>query len=205
MLTATATANRTHVEPLEAGTYPARCIQLIDIGIQFNPLANKNQRQVMLVWELPTETIEIDGEEKPRTISDTYTLSLNEKAKLYNILVSWRGKAFTDEELKGFDLQNILDKPCLLSLILKESKNGNMYNRVKSVSKLMKGMTVDEAKNPIFSFDLDSKDALEQMKVLPEWIQERIRGGETYKELAAKEAPKDEPEFTNLNPEELPF
>lgn len=203
MLTASATATRSHVEPLEAGTYPARCVQLIDLGIQYNPLSDKNQRQVMLVWELPTETITIDGEEKPRTISDTYTLSLNEKAKLYSALVGWRGKAFTDEELKGFDLQSVLNKPCILTLIVKESKNGNMYNRVKGVSKTMKGMSVPEATTSIFAFDLDAPDALEQMKSLPEWIQERIKAGETYKELTAQQ--ESFQELTDLNAEELPF
>lgn len=203
MLTATATANRTRVEPLEAGSYPARCVQIIDLGFQFNVMAQKTQRQVMLVWELPTETITIDGEEKPRVISDTFTLSLNENAKLYKTLIAWRGKAFTEEELKGFDLQNVLDKVCILNLSVKESKTGNKYNRIAGVSKVMKGMTVAEAVTPIFSFDLDAKDALEQMQSLPNWIQEKIKGGETYKELMEQQEAIEE--LTDINPADLPF
>jgi len=204
MLTASETKTaRKPIEPLEAQSYPARCIQVIDIGVQYNVMADKYQRQVILVWEIPSETITIDGEEKPRIVSETYTLSLNEKAKLYSALVSWRGKQFTDEELKGFDLNSVLDKTCLLDLCVKESKNGNKYNRVKGVSKGYKGMTVPEATTPIFSFDLDADDALEQMKSLPEWIQERIKGGETYKELVEQQETIEE--LTDINSDELPF
>ena len=62
----------------------------------------------IFMWELPGEEIEIEGEMKPRAISETYTNSLGEKANLRKMLENWRGRAFTQEEMDGFDLRNVL-------------------------------------------------------------------------------------------------
>ena len=200
MLTVSAKSTSSNTAPLEAGTYPARCVQIIDLGNQMNDLAGKYQRQVMILWELPTERLEINGEDKPRVMSATYTASLNDKAKLRAILESWRGRGFTDEELESFDLHNILDKTCMLTIVNKTSKtSGKQYSAVGSVSKLMKGVAVAEAETTIFAFDLDvGDDVWEQMKTLPNWIQDRIKASEEYKAHEASD-------FTNINPEDLPF
>ena len=42
-----------------------------------------------------------------RTISATYTLSLGERSNLRKMLESWRSRAFTPEELQGFDLEKV--------------------------------------------------------------------------------------------------
>lgn len=64
--------------------------------------------KIRIFWEIIGETIEINGEQMPRLVSKEFTLSLNEKSKLRQALQSWRGKAFTAEELQGFDLRKVL-------------------------------------------------------------------------------------------------
>ena len=92
-------------EVLEPGVYPARCIWVCDLGTHDNTWKGevKQRREVILVWELSDELME-DG--RPFTINWQGTNSLSEMSKLYKHLCDWRGKKFTDEELKGFNLFN---------------------------------------------------------------------------------------------------
>ena len=75
------------------------------------------------MWELPTETVEVEDRTETRVLSKQYTCSLSDTASLRKDLDSWRGRRFTDEELKGFDLRNIVGVPCQLS-ITNEERNG---------------------------------------------------------------------------------
>lgn len=193
---------------IEAGAYPAICYAIIDVGEQYSPQFNNTSRKVIFMWELPMEEIEIDGVMKPRAISETYTLSLGEKAKLRAMLENWRGRSFTQEELKGFDLENVLGKPCMLSIIHKTKQDGSQFASIASVSRLPKGMQVpEEPFNAPFLLSLDDPDALERMNLLPEWIQNRICESETYKDMTR---PKDKDGFVDMSDEitsdsDLPF
>ena len=171
------------IAPLEAGTYPAICYGLVDIGWQYNEAYKKSSPKLIIMWEIPGETITIDGEEKSRVISQTYTVSLNEKATLRKDLTSWRGKDFTDEELKAFDIRSILNVPCLLNIIHKES-NGRTYANISGIMKLPKGVKVPRGTMEPVVFDLDTSD-LDEIKDLPEWIQKKIQESDTYKDRVA--------------------
>jgi hypothetical protein len=103
------------------------------------------------MWELPEELMD-DG--KPFVISKFYTNSLNEKATLRADLMSWRGRDFTSEELRGFDLQSILGAPCLINVVHDENKKA----KVTSVAKLPKNITIPAAVNAPFAFWLDEFD-----------------------------------------------
>lgn len=48
----------------------------------------------------------------------------------------WRGKAFSDEEFEAFDLQNMLGKPAILTII----EDGE-YRAINGISRLIAGMT----------------------------------------------------------------
>ena len=124
------TGNRPVYPPLPAGSYAAVCYAIACLGTTFNPAFGNEQTKVLFMWEIPDETIEIDGELKPRAISETYTLSLHEKASLRKMLESWRGRAFTEEELQGFGLSAVLGKSCLLSTITKTKQNGYDYAKI---------------------------------------------------------------------------
>ena len=95
------------------GVHMARCYSLIDMGTQLvrSQHGDKELHKIRIAWELFGEdeegnplTVERDGKTLPMTISKSYTLSLNEKANLRKDLESWRGKQFTDDEAKGFDI-----------------------------------------------------------------------------------------------------
>jgi hypothetical protein len=51
-----------------------------------------------------------------------------------------RGRAFTDSELMGFDLESLIGLPCLLNVV-HVTRDGTTYSNVSSVMRLPKGMT----------------------------------------------------------------
>lgn len=173
--------------PLEAGSYRAICYGIVVTGTTFNPVFGTPSTKIIFLWELPDERITIDNEDKPRAISETYTLSLNEKANMRKMLASWRGRDFNAEELKGFSLKKILGAPCLVSTTIMQNKQGRDFAKVASVTRLPKGMEVPkEAENPLVMFDITNDQCpLTAMSVLPEWIQKRIMESDEYKERTA--------------------
>ena len=180
--------------PVEAGTYPARCCAVIDLGLQHIEWQGqkKEQEKVMLMFELPTERIEVDGEDKPRWLSVRYTVSLNEKAGLRKTLDAWRGKPMTADELKGFNIGCLLNSPCMLTVVNKEGSNGNLYANIGSIGKPMKGIPIPELENEALLFDMEADDCEEVFKKLPEWIQDIIEESVTWKERKATFTAKDD-------------
>ena len=70
------------------------------------------------------------------------------------MLTSWRGKEFTEDELKGFDLKSILNKPCMVQV----GRNKKDRAKVQAVMSLPKGMTVPDQVNPGVYFSLSEFD-----------------------------------------------
>src|SRR5262249_30756803 len=90
-------------------------------------------------------------------VSRVYTLSLNELSILRKDLAAWRSRDFTDDELKGFDLETIIGHACLLN-VAHENRNGETYANVTAVMKLPKGMTAPQRGEYIRSKDRTPKD-----------------------------------------------
>jgi hypothetical protein len=140
-----------------SGTIAGICYRVIDIGTQQSEYQGqvKRAKKITLSWELPSEKM-ADGQ-RVFSIHKRYTLSLHEKAVLRKDLESWRGVPFTDDELKGFDIRNLLGKPCLLGIVHEESK-GKTYANISSILKLPKGMPAPEPVNTPVQFDLSEFD-----------------------------------------------
>ena len=164
------------------GTHIARCIRLIDLGTQAGEYEGKvnSRNQVLITWELCNEMMETDEGAKPFIVSKFYTNSLNEKATLRHDLAQWRGRDFTDEEGKKFDLQTILGHPCMLSVIANEKGK----SKVGAVMKLPKGQTAPEATNKPFAFWLDEFNR-SVFETLSEGIKKIIQKSPEYQALSA--------------------
>lgn len=181
----TVNANPTSsISPIPEGTYLGVCNMLVDLGVQFNETYKTSSRKVLVGWEIPEETITIDGEQKPRTLSKRYTASLDERATLRQDLAAWRGRDFTQEELAAFDLRNIVGASCLINVIHKES-NGKTYANISSIMALPKGMKKGTLAEPAIVFDLDTDD-LSAIDNLPNWIGEIVKKSQTYEERMAE-------------------
>lgn len=166
------------IPKLEGGVYTAISSAIIDLGNQTSEKFQKTQRKFMMLWNIVGEVVEVNGEILPRTMSKEYSFSLNEKSTLRKDLQAWRGKVFTEEELKGFNLLNILNKACQLQIILEE-KNNRQYNNIASIMALQKGSQIEELNNT-YHFDIEDEGTYTNWKKIPNWIQERIKKADNY-------------------------
>lgn len=161
------------IKQLEPGVYTGIASAIIDLGVQENSIFGKKQRKVMIVWNIAGETVKINDEEKPRVISKEYTMSLSEKSTLRRDLQAWRGKPFTNEELQGFDLKNILNVPCQLQ-INQDEKNGKTYTVIAAIMAIPKGMKVEKLEDT-YIFDTYDPTSWIYYDQIPNWIKEKIK------------------------------
>jgi hypothetical protein len=174
-------------EVIPAGNYPATCYQMIEIGTITETIMGKNQThsKVRIGWELPTENRVFDEAKgpQPMVISQEYTLSMNEKSNLRKMLAAWRGKDFTDEESKNFDVSKLIGKPCMINIIHKVKKDGSgVYAQISSVTPPPKGMQKFKQINDTFLLSYDEFDE-ELFRKLPDFITNVMKTSVEYKEL----------------------
>tara|TARA_R110002020_G_scaffold28401_5_gene90637 strand:- start:242 stop:850 length:609 start_codon:yes stop_codon:yes gene_type:complete len=182
-------------EIVPSGTHIARCYSMIDIGTvkwEYNG-ETKYTPKVRLSFELPNEMRDFGGEEKPMIISKEYTKSLHEKSNLRKDFESWRGKAFSNEELRGFDISNVLGSACNVSIIHKTSKSGNEFAQIGSISSLTKGSKCPEQINKNFVFNYYYYFNEEWLEEQPDWIKEQIKNTDEYKSKMNQKKLKDTP------------
>lgn len=192
-LTVKETGGNGGFDPIPAGVHRAVCCGIIDLGTQYNKVYDKAQHRVMIQFELPDERIEFekDGQkqEGPRLMSKEYTASLGAKANLRKDLEAWRGRAFTKEELDGFDLANIMGKGCMLNVVHNEN-NGKTYANINGIMPLYKGMEPPQAEKQLsFSFDEDGDSIPAD---LPQWIVDKIMAAQEFNHgKPSDEAPRE--------------
>lgn len=166
-------------EPIPAGTYIARCVSVVDLGVQETPWGGKEK--VYVGFEVPDERVEWkdkDGNdhEGPAFIGNRYTLSVNEKSILGQHLTSWRGVPFTEEERQGFDLFTILGAPAMINIV-HEEKNNKTYANIVSIMRLPKGMQAKPAESELIAYSpLDNEKAQNFDKLL-DWQKKLVRQG----------------------------
>lgn len=202
----TATSNSTVKEIIPAGNYIARCYQMIEIGTVNELIMGENKvlKKVRIGWELPTE-LKVFNEEKgeqPLVTSKEYTLSMHEKSSLRADLKSWRGKDFTEEEARAFDITNLIGKPCMINIIHKPSKNDptKIYANIAGITPLPKGVNMPEQINPTFvlSYDSFNQDAF---IALPDFIKDKMKGSLEYTAMHQPNSVQTQPQHED----DLPF
>ena len=186
-----------------SGAFAARCYQIIDLGTQtfFVKNETKQTHQVLFAWELSKKMD--DG--RPFTITEKYTRSLHEKAKLRGVLESWRGKKFTEPERNGFDIEQVLGKVCFLNIV-HTKKGEKTYANVASVMPVPEGMPSPSAVNEQLFFNIEEWNN-EVFAKIGTYYQNTIKRSPEY-ELHASwqevktDSKKSESEFQN---DEIPF
>lgn len=171
-----------------AGVHIGRCFSLIDLGTQESSgqFGTKLQHKIRIGWELfgeddaghPLTTD--DG--KPMTISKSYTVSLHEKSAMRRDLAAWRGRDFSEEEARAFDVSKLIGAYCMVNVTTSES-NGKTYSNVTGLTPLPSALKASKpapVHEPVV-FDLDQPDMSvfatfheklqEAIKRSPEWAQ----------------------------------
>lgn len=187
--------------PIPEDLHLGVCYAIYDIGTQFSERFGKSVHKVVIVWELPKVRgqFERDGKtiDLPRAISKKYTLSLHKKADMRKDLESWRGKRFTDQELKGFDLKKLLGAPCQIQVI-HNKVDEKTYANIAALTKAPTGTKITP-ENPTAFFSFEEEMDIPQGT--PEWISDLIKSSEEYKHGGAFEENGDPGHY----PDEVPF
>lgn len=188
------------LEIIPEGLYQVVCYMIVDLGTIYDEMWEKEQHRVLIGWELPEERLilEKDGERepKPRVFSKKYTMSLHKKATLRKDLESWRGKKFTAEELKGFDLKSVLGHGAQLQIVHGTSATGKVYSNLGAIMALPKGTKVLKPENPTILFSLAdiNKDSEIPPAIYP-WVKKLIEESKEWKEAKGLAASKPEKEL----------
>jgi len=185
-----------------AGNHFARCCLVAYMGWHEHEFqGKKNLKPDMLFTFELCNTRNAEG--KPFTISAFYTDSLHEKANMRRMLENWRGRAFSKEELRGFEINKVLDKPCLVSVVHKENKTKDIKARIQAVCGVPKGTVVPELINPPLYYTVEQDDPEScDILMLPEWIRKTLA-----KAVPAPGTPPDKgppPDHTS-DADDIPF
>ena len=186
------------VPPVEAGVYMAVCIGFVDLGEQYSDKFKNYSYKGMYIWELPGETIEIDGEQKPRQLSKEFTISASNKSNLRKFIETWNSRSYSDEDFMEFDVFEQVGKPCQLNVVLNETKE---YANVDNLMPIPKGFPAPTTTTEHIKWDMDAWDDAIFNK-LPEWIQEKIKKSTQYQK---DHAPADTVEVKATSEEACPI
>lgn len=166
--------------PIPEDLHLAVCYGIWDIGTQFSERYGRSVHKVVIVWELPScrGEFERDGQMKnlPRAISKRYRISLHKKSDLRKDLESWRGRKFTEEELKGFDLHRLLGASCQIQ-VLHNNVDGKTYANIAAITKAPTGTKL-VPENPLKFFSFEEGGQIPEGT--PEWIKDLIRQSEEF-------------------------
>lgn len=189
-------------DPVPEGSHLAVCDMFVDLGLQDTNFGTKHK--VYLRWQIPSLRMkwEKDGveHEGPMAIGSKFTLSLHEKATLRQILQSWRGKAFTADELKKFDVTTVLGKPCLITVTHAPKDGGGVYANVGAVAKLPAGIPAPTLEGEVLIYDADNLDSFEKLRP---WLQELVKG-QRLENDPPEQRGEPQPAYADLD-DDVPF
>jgi len=174
--------------PVPQGMHLARCYRVIDLGTQESSYLGtvKHLPKVMVQFEVHGEDDSgnpiVTAKGEPMSISKNFTLSLGEMATLRKDLQTWRGREFTAEELRGFELKNVLGAWAMISVIKAMGANGKEYTNIAailSVPPAIKKTGMPDGHNELKMFSIDEPDMVlfdsfsnglrEKIQKSPEW------------------------------------
>jgi hypothetical protein len=201
--------NGGNFERCPPGMHLGRCYRIVDLGTQKSEYMGQTKylHKIMIGWEI--HGVGEDGKEikmkdgRPFAIFKNYTFSWSEKANLRLDLQSWRGKAFSQEEMRKFDLKNVLGAWCMLNIIERAGQNGNTYSNVDGVTPVpaiikQNGLPQAVNKNELFNlqepdwtlFESFSDNLKTKIIASPEF--EKAKGGNKMQEPVATQSFDDE-------------
>ncbi len=206
----------------EPGTYPARLVQIISMGLQEQkPYKGQEKDPVQmlyLTYELLDEFMKDeetgeDLEDKPRWISESFPLYNLES----DLATSTKRYYALDPECKyDGDWSELAGTPVMLTITLNKRED-RIYENISGVSTMRgkEAAKAEELKNPPKVFDVDEPD-MEVFFSLPQWLQDKIKENleyegsalskavESYKEGEVDPTPKKPSKASKKAAEKLP-
>jgi hypothetical protein len=188
-------ASSSSFAPVPTGVHLACCYRIVDLGTQKTSFQGKDNflHKILIQFEIHSDDesgmplMTTQGE--PMSISKRYTLSLGEKSSLRKDLQSWRGKNFTPDELRGFELQNLLGAWCMLNVTEQTGADGKSYTNISAITPVPAAMrkTLPDMQNESWIFSLDDFNQKLFEQISPK-LQETIKSSPEYQALGQRDA-----------------
>lgn len=184
-------------KPLVAGSYPARIVAVIDLGLQAQrPYLGQEKepaREIMITYELLDEFVEgEDGkpdESKPRWVSETMPLH---NLKADKAKSTRRYMALDPDVVHGGDWTKLLGKACLATIVVNPGKGANAGKVFNNIGEIAAMRPKDEANAPplvneSYFFDLDDPN-IEVFNSFPDFIKDKLKANLEYNGSALQAA-----------------
>lgn len=205
MSTATATASPFAIkannsegyssEQPPAGLHPCVLVALIDLGTHVSTFQNDKGerpmiRQYFYVWEL---TGEHDSEGNTFLASQAYNSSFHKKSGGRQMIESWLGRSFADEE--EFDPATLIGREGLANIVYGVAKgDGKGFAKLDSICPPIRNLTVPKPTRPFVLFHISQLQSTTDPIPVPEWIP-RAFGKVVIAEIKSSEEYKALPSF----------
>jgi hypothetical protein len=188
-----------------AGSHVAVCVGVYDLGTQTETFDGKT-KTAMKCWidfQLTEEKSENNG---PVTIGSFFSVSLHEKATLRKFLDSWRGRPFTQDELKGFHLGKLLGVPCMLNVIHENKAEGKVRDKIAAIMTLPKGMNKPSPSIKPVMIELEPGINKQAFESLPEFLKVIAAKSPEYAKVFVRSGGPDVGPMDSNGPDmEIPF
>ena len=175
--------------PVAPGMHLARCYRIVDLGTQKSEYQGqvKHLQKVMIQFEVHGEDDNgnplVTDKGEPMSISKNFTLSLAEKATLRKDLQAWRGRDFTSDELRGFELKNVLGAWAMITAAKSTGNNGKEYTNIVSINPVpvtIKKAGLPEGFNKLNMFVISDPD-MELFKTFGNGLKEKIQSSPEWR------------------------
>ena len=187
-------------EALEPGTYDAILSAIIDLEHQINDYDKDNpkvEHQIKLLFEIPEQTREVNGEVMPVILSKKLSMSWGERSNLRKVVSALRKKETTPEEVKTMlrtdgGLNELLGKALVLQVesykIKATDSAGNpiVMNKVTGYSSLRASLAQPQPVRTPFYFEVATPDLAIFKDKLSKWTRDEIMTANNNEEFPAE-------------------
>ena len=164
-------------ELVPPGTHYAVCTRVLNLGEHKTNWGSTPKH--FIGFDIPAMRVEWEKDgvkhEGPGFIGGRYTSSLSPKAILRQHLESWRGRAFTEPELAGFDLFNLLGVSAMISVTHTED---GKYANISAIMGMPPGSPKIVPESELLGYDPSDPNAATVFAKLPEGFQKTIQRGQ---------------------------
>lgn len=162
--------------PVPAGQYLAVCVGVYDLGEQYSEKYKNYSPKLMISFDIPSVTIEVDGKMEPRQLSREFTITSKNNSKLREFISSWNGTQYSDEAFCEFDPLTQVGKPAMINVLLNETGE---YANINTIMPLFPGLPAPTTTTPLRVWDMDKWDD-KAFEDLPAWVQDKIKKSSQY-------------------------
>lgn len=188
-LPAAAASDRKRPDPLDSGSYPARVVQMVILGVQASRPYKGEEKPPRLTIRITYEMLDEfmkdeegnDLDDKPRWLSEEFPF-MSLKADLAKS--TKRYFALDPDDKADGDWSKLIGAPCVVTIVQEADKRpgiDRIYEKVANVSAMRpkEAAKAPELKNPPLVWDFYNPD-LDVFKNFPDWVQEKIKSAVDY-------------------------